>query len=219
MTGYARLHAGGRVHEISGQTLTPFLDEDALRQWRGIGLPYAAVMSEALLANRLIAPVKIAFGDLVRTSGDPRVFMVADETTLKYVPSLGLAEDLGFRSVVKIVEAPDLAGYDASTSLSSFVTCSGKTYVAASGKLYAVSTASGFMVSALPPGTCGRLAVSSDAPRAVLVQVAGRPEVWSLDSGLARHVTTWEKLVQLDGAAPRVLTVTAGALSQIPQAP
>lgn len=220
MTTFARLTAGGRIHAISGTSLVPYFDARALKEGAGVTDPYAAVMSAATVRTYKIDRLRFATGQLVRMRGDERVWAVADGGRLLYVPSFGVTSDIGLNGAVVEVSSDDLAGFTQSGTLSAVVACGGKTYLAASGTLYPFSDASGFSASDLGSAVCGTLKLSTDAPQKIFAQASGTAEVYVLEGGVRRHVTSRQKLSELAGSAsPRVLTVSSASLTPIPIGP
>jgi len=220
MTGYARLTAGGRIHQMSGSTLIPYYDARALKEATGSSAPYAAVLSQAAASSYKIDRLRFGAGQLVRIAGDDRVWLVADGGRILYVPSFGVTADLGLGSTVGQVSSADLAGFAKSGTLSPVVTCSGQVSIAASGTLYRFADASGFTPSDVGAAACKALKRSTDAPQKIFVQAPGAAEVYILEGGVRRHVTSRQKLAELAGtSSARILSVTAGSLAQIPVGP
>jgi len=220
MTSYARLTAGGRIHQMSGSTLIPYFDARALTEATGATAPYAAVLSQAAASAYKVDRLRFGAGQLVRIAGDDRVWLAADGGRILSVPSFGVTADLGLGSTVGQVSAADLAPFAKAGNLSPVVTCSGQTSVAASGTLYRFADASGFAASDVGAALCKTLKRSSDAPQKIFVQASGTAEVYVLVGGVRRHVTSRQKLAELAGtSAARILTVTAGSLAQIPVGP
>ncbi|MCT9002787.1 hypothetical protein [Microbacterium memoriense] len=219
MTMFARVAAGGRVHEMSSASLVPYLDTTALAAYAKPTAPYAAVLSPAALANYRIDPLRTGPGRLVQVRGDDRVWLPVDGGAVLHVPSFGVTDDLGIARSVATITASDLKSWAQAGTLSPVVSCAGKAYLAASGSLYALSDASGLSASPTGAAVCGVLKVSKDAAASAFVQVSGRDEVYALQAGVMRHVTSPSKLVELAGKSPRVLKVTAGTLARFTVGP
>ena len=222
MTVFARRESAGRIHEITGSSLIPYLDDAALKRYTGVSHPFAAVMSARVVAMYRIEPVRSLFapGQLVRAAGDDRVWLLRDGGSLLYVPSFGVTDDLGLSRSVAVVPAADFGAWTQAGTLSPVVSCGGSAYLGASGTLFALGDASGVTVSDVGAAVCGVLRLSPDAAGAVFVKVPGGPEVFALQGGSVRHVTSMATLVQLAGTStPRILVVTEGTRARFPTGP
>lgn len=220
MTSFARLSDGGRIHQIVGAELRPFYDAAAVLARTGSSEPYAAVLPPSVSAKLSAGVLQFAPGTLVAATGDSRVWLAADDGKLLYVPAFGIVDDLGLARTVHTVSTSDFAGLTQVGTLSAVVSCAAQTYIGASGLLYGVSDASGLTPLVLDAGTCGLLKTAGETPTALFLQSVGASEVYALEAGRLRHVTSFAKLAQLAGtSSPRILKVTAATLARFSVGP
>ncbi len=220
MTQYARLAERGLIHRIAGGSLIPYANAAALKADTGARSPYAAVMSAAAVSSYSIARIRFAPAALVRASNDSRVYLPVGGGRLLYVPAFGLVDDLGLSRSVTVVPAASLASWSESGTLSPVVSCGGKAYFAASGTLHRLVDGTKLPLSDLGSAVCDTLRLAKDAPAKAFVQVPGQAEIYLLQNGQSRHVTSFAKLIQLAGTStPRVMSVSADTLGLFPAGP
>ena len=217
MTSYARLTSGGLIHRISGSSLIPYANAAALKADGRPTAPYAAVMTAAAASTYTIERVQFAPGALVRAAGDERVYLPVDGGRLLYVPSFGVVADLGLSSSVTVVSASSLGSWSKAGTLSPAVSCGGKTYFGASGKLVPLSAEAGLTVSGLGATVCQKTVREDGTSSRTFVRADGQEEIYLLQDGRARHVTSMGRLIEIARTpTPSVLTVTSGTLATIP---
>ncbi len=163
------------------------------------------------------AILDVAPGALVRAAGDERVYLPVDGGRLLYVPSFGVVADLGLSSSVTVVSASSLGSWSKAGTLSPAVSCGGKTYFGASGKLVPLSAEAGLTVSGLGATVCQKTVREDGTSSRTFVRADGQEEIYLLQDGRARHVTSMGRLIEIARTpTPSVLTVTSGTLATIP---
>ncbi|MFK3834339.1 hypothetical protein [Microbacterium sp. NPDC087868] len=216
MTSFARVASGGRIHQLSGNSLVPLFDA-ATAKARNAGVtPYAAVMPAAAVTQRKVETrIRFTPGTFIKESGKASVWLPDDAGVLHHLPSWPQAAELGLPSKVgATVSAADIKGYSATDPLSPFVQCGGVNYAAAGGTLHALGGAvpSGFTATRLDAITCGKLKLTGTklSGTAVFVQFGGVGEVFHLINGQYRAVPTADQQKSINGeVAPSVLKTGA----------
>ncbi|MGN7034882.1 hypothetical protein ACTHRI_04780 [Microbacterium algihabitans] len=165
------------------------------------------------------AGAPIVTGMVVKSPSSPELLFGGD-ARVSWIPSAGLASDLGIALDYQVLSASQAASLKKGAALSSWIRCDGKRYIAAEGRLWPIATtaARGFTMTDLEPGACGALDVSTGRSLPVVaVKTSASPDVLVARSGSLHRVTSWDALVSLNGGtAPRILTLSREALKAIP---
>lgn len=183
----------------------------------GVAPGIATVQPQTL--ETLPVGAAIADGQTLRRQSAPELLWI-DGARAIWIPSQGVAADVGIGLGHQVV--PDIAAapYTRGTTLGPWLRCGGRTYFAASGTLHPVSAqaATGFTPIDLGAAACARLRLSTaaDLPT-VFVKSSTSDVVYKIDNGRLRRVSTWVVLLKANGgAAPAIFTVTTDTLSTVP---
>ncbi|WOF24164.1 procyclic acidic repetitive family protein [Microbacterium betulae] len=220
LTNFVRKRAGGALYLIDGSRLDPLYNRAAATTLNGGKWPYAAVMPAAGLKRHGSGEVRFAPGTFLEQNGSVRAYLPTSDRRLVYLPSWGIADEYGLaRGASARVPASTLALYKKTGTLGLFARCGGTPYIAAGGTLRPITSSYGFHVSNLDAATCAQLD-RSNASRlgALYVQGKGRDEVYLLQGGKLRHVTTPAVLNRLGGGKrPLVLSLSAQTVDFLPK--
>lgn len=205
----------GRVFELSGSVRQPILDpttfasEVARRGSSGfVGRIDARAFQAFAEGPTIIAP-----GTLVTEQGSGTVSAVIDDTSLIHIDSFALAAEYGMTRLV-YVPPGTLTGWSSKPgSLSIFAQCGSSTFaVAGRSRSPLDDVPSGFSSTALGDRLCAQIPVSTKLPSGnVFAQFAGASELYAMQSGQLRHVSSWNTLVEMTAAPPRQLWLGAGS--------
>ncbi|OAN41275.1 hypothetical protein A4X16_11385 [Microbacterium sp. H83] len=185
--------------------------------WQSVskGTPgYVAYMPSTPAKALPNGPAIIAANTLVRAASSGDVQLALPSGSLLRIPSFALAAEFGATTYAILPDASLAANPRLSGSLSPMVQCGTTTYIAAAGRLTAVTgTALGGVTPVkLSAEECGGFTVSSSTLASPLFfQVAGSPEVYTLDGGKLRHVRSYALLQELNGSRPLSLVAWSRA--------
>ena len=214
--------------QVAGQPEIYLLQNDQARhigsmaklvELAGSSSPRVLTVTDGTLAlyPKGAAILDVAPGALVRAAGDDRVYLPVDGGRLLYVPSFGVVADLGLSASLTVVSASSLGSWSQVGTLSPAVSCGGKTYFGASGKLVPLSAEAGLTVSDLGATVCQKTVREDGTSSRTFVRADGQEEIYLLQDGRARHVTSMGRLIEIARTpTPSVLTVTSGTLATIP---
>lgn len=220
MTNFVRVKAGGALYLIDGSRLDRVYDRAAATALNGGSWPYAAVMSSARVKAFGTGETRFAPGVFVEQTGSTRAYLPTSDRRLVYLPVWGLASDYGFtRGISARASASTLSLYAKSGTLGLFARCDGKPFIATDGTLRPISSSSGFPVTTLDSATCRTLDRSSASRLGtIFVQGRGQDEVYVLQSGRLRHVTSPAVLMRLGGGVkPEVLALDPQTVGYLPK--
>lgn len=215
---FVKTASSEKVYVVRDGAIAHVPSYDALVRVAGGSSVRILSLAKGSLSQFAEEPFDAAFaaGKLVVAAGDPRVWLSAGDGRVLYLPSFGVASDLGLSGSVTRVTPGELKAYRQAGTLSAIVGCGGVAYLGASGSLYRVPEGAGFSTIDLGTAVCARLTLSSQKASTLFVKTASSPDVYVLRKGKAEHVPTVQRLVELGGGKmPRILTVTAGTLSQL----
>ncbi len=160
-------------------------------------------------------PVR-ADGTLLKGSA-PAVYIL-NGGSLLYLPSFALSEELGLGSSFTQISDAEMAKLGSvGAPIGLWSTCAGKTYFSASRVSHEVSSAAGFPVSGLSPGTCARLDLSGTAVSKVFVKGSGATVYVAMD-GTFRPIGSWPRLIsEAGGVVPTILRIADATLAGLPK--
>lgn len=197
----------------------PVLAWGLLVQANGGAAPSIATVQPATLAAFPTGPA-MADGQVVKLSTSPDIMFVSGQTAFR-IPSAGVATDLGVSLAFTLLSAEAFSGMTKGPDVGPIVACAGQTYLASSGGLWPISanvmpTTSVVQLSA---AACARLDLKAGGAKdRVFVKSASSGDVYVVEGGSAKHVTSWAKLVALAGTgSPQILTLSANSLAMLPK--
>lgn len=158
----------------------------------------------------------VATGSLIKSAGNPNVYLTDAHDRMTRVASFGTTDSLGITGYRTVPDSV-LAGYTKTAgSLSRVVVCKSAPYIALKGTLYRLTSGgvTGLAVTNLRDTTCAGLTFSKNgAISKVFIKVADKAPVYYLTGGKYREVTSWNQLVGLNGgSAPTIHTVNSAEL-------
>lgn len=190
-----------------------------LLQANGGAAPSITTLRSATLATFPTGPV-LADGQVVKLSASADIMFVSGTTAYR-LPSAGVADDLGIGLAFTLLTVEAFEGLTKGSDVGPFVACAGQTYLAGSGDLWPVAAqvAPAPAVVALSAAACARLDQQSGAARdGIFVKTSSSGDVYMVEGGAAKHVTSWAKLLQLaGGTAPQIITLSTSSLAVIPK--
>ncbi len=197
----------------------PVLAWSLLVQANGGAAPSIATVQPATLSAFPTGPA-MADGQVVKLSTSPDIMFVSGQTAFR-IPSAGVAADLGVSLAFTLLSAEAFSGMTKGPDVGPIVACAGQTYLAASGGLWPISATAMPTTSVvqLSAAACARLDLKAGGAKdRVFVKSATSGDVYVVEGGSAKHVTSWAKLVALAGTgSPQILTVSANSLSMLPK--
>lgn len=193
----------------------------------GTGSPSILVLPDALFATTTIGHPVLRPGVLVKPTASPEVYLVDGTTSLVYVDSLAVARQVG-RSAIVSLPGSAFNGYGTIATLSPVVTCGGTPYVGLGNRLRqrapVAADPPGLPVTALATVTCRALAATSSAPRPagpIFVKSESSSTVYFVDGQTKRPISSWSRLVALNGVPgePVIVTLSARTVATLPTGP
>jgi hypothetical protein len=166
-------------------------------------------------------PPAQAIGSLMRTSGNPSVYVIDGFGRKVPLASFDHAYEAGFTGAVQWVDDGALDGYTTAPATMTYgVTCNGTNYVSAGGSLHPVgpSVASlyPFAFTALDPRTCAQTTVGKPATQFIRLATGS---IYLLEAGQKRPVTSMDRYAALGGPAVGYLDVSSGFAAGFPVGP
>ncbi|WP_395243738.1 hypothetical protein ACGGZK_16660 [Agromyces sp. MMS24-K17] len=213
------------VYMISGGVARPIDAMDTLIVLNANRSPVIVTMGvPALSAIPRGAPL-LKPGALVKSAASPQVYMVDGTSRLVPVGSFGVAAELG-SSGYSTQSNERLAGYTPSSDLLRIVLrCgpSGAFVIGGQGMIWRIADPGGLGLAAtlLDPLTCGALPASpTSTPGAFFAKDPNLATVFQLRDGQKRPVTSWDRLLVLNGGAqPTIVPISGPSLATIPTGP
>lgn len=206
------------VAVIEGGALRPALTWSALLAHNGGAAPTVTTLSGGIRTS-LPAGAPIVTGLVVKSTSSPELSWGGDKR-LSWIPTVGLAQDLGIVLDYRTVPDAQAATLSKGAPMTSWIRCADVLYFGAEKRLWPVSAnaARGFVPTDLEAGACGALSrESTTALGVVATKVAGAADVFIARDGALRRVTSWSALVALNGGtAPRVFTISREAAAAMP---
>ncbi|WP_314095455.1 hypothetical protein [Microbacterium foliorum] len=180
--------------------------------------PTVATVQAATLAAVPVGSV-IADGQIARGQSSPDLLWI-DGARALWIPSEGLAADIGIGIAHQVVPDAAIAPYARGVTLSPWLRCAGRAYFAASGTMWPVSAQAfaGITPIDLGAAACARLRLGTSAELpAVFVKSSSADSVYKIENGKARRISAWDALLRANaGVAPTIVTVKPATLSSIP---
>lgn len=189
------------VYQLSGTTKR-YIPNMTVFNWVTRNSPtFIARMSSRGAGELTAGPSLLKPRTAFRESSATAVWFAVDDTTMVR-STAGMAAEYGSGSVQVIANGSLTASPQVPGGLKPFATCGGSTFLAASGKLHPVTGTDygGFTPTPLPSSACPHFAASGTGVAAkFFVKRSGLPEVYVLEGGKLRHVTSYDLLKKLNG--------------------
>jgi len=196
------IEAGKRRHALSW---------DALVNANGGTAPQILTVKPATL-SAIAVGAPMAEGLIVKSTDADPLYVVSD-STLHWIPSMGIASDIGLGLNYQRFAPATVAALPRGQDVGIWVRCNKKTYLGAGGSLWPLSAQAEKGISAvyLPRiPICRGLQLQSEVQQRVYLKSAAASEVYLIENGKARWVPTWDKLLASNGGSvPRIHTVSA----------
>ncbi|GAA3927441.1 hypothetical protein GCM10022383_03090 [Microbacterium soli] len=211
---FARLAAGGTIHQIEGRTLVPLYDDAAATAANDGVLPFAAVMAPAQQKSFTVRPrVQFAPGQFVSSSGSDKVYLATQDGRTLHVPTWDLIKDMGLPRTKITVPAAALDHYSGG-ELQPVVQCAGVFYAPSGTGMRRLSSGNttGIAETSLDASACARLRLETTPTISQLfVRFAGTDAVLHVAGGVTRHVATTDQVRALNGGYyPPIMELSAG---------
>jgi hypothetical protein len=223
VTGQAFVLGAGNptVYGVKGGTASGVPTWSALLALNGGATPQILPITAETLATIPIGAPYLAPASLVRSAGNPTIYLVDGADRMVAVASFATTAALGVNSWSPASDA-SIAKYTSTTTLTRLVTCNGASYFAAGGRLNALSGtgATGFPATELSGGTCSTLPQGGAPLSRVFVKTANDSTVFFVEAGTRRPISSWNRAVELNGGpAVTVLVDSPNGLSDVPVGP
>jgi hypothetical protein len=209
------------VYGIKGGTANAVPTWSALLALNGGSAPRILSITAETLRGIPVGAPYLAPASLVRSAGNPMIYLIDGADRMVSVASFATTAALGVRSWSQASDA-SIAKYTPTTTLTRLVTCKGASYFAAGGRLNALSGTggTGYTATELTGGTCSALPQGGAPVARVFVKAANNATVFVIEAGTRRPVSSWNRLVELNGGpAVRVLVDAPNGLADIPVGP
>lgn len=195
------------VYRLSGTTKR-YIPNAAVFDWvTKDSSRFVARMSAAGAGKLTAGPTLLKPRTQFREGSATAVWFAVDDTTIVRAPA-GTPGEYGAGGVQVVANGALKASPQLTGNLQPFATCGTATFLAASGRLHPVTGTDfgGMVPTVLPSSACKYFTASGTGVSArFFVQRSGYPQVYVLEAGKLRHVTTYDLLKKLNGS--RALTV------------
>lgn len=163
-------------------------------------------------------------GTLVKSTGDPQIYMIDGLNSKVPVSAFEITSELGINGWSTVSDTSLLSSYSTTAKpLNVVVNCGASYYFGVRGQLWTMNSANGFGLASTPLDgtTCSALPHSAVATGpAFFIKTAADSTVYVLSAGTKRPVSSWNNAVILNGgASPVIATVGDYSLSTIPTGP
>lgn len=209
----------GTVFQIISGTRNTIWTWTQLLATTGGSTPAIIVLNPGTIARIPMTQYSLQPGTVGRTVADTSVFVIDGRGRIP-VHSLTTTSELGLPNWTYL-DSGTLSNYSVTSGvLTRVVTCGSTTYIGIGGVLHAISSASvtGIPTTSLSSTTCARMSAAPDpAVSHVYAIEAGNATIYQISGGEKHPVSSWARLLQLNGGTPPAYFATvAGGLGDIP---
>ncbi len=212
--GYVKGAATDTVFRVSGTIARPVVSYPAFVALGGGQAPAITVVADDVAAALPKGAVLLQPGGLVIDSAGA-VSLVDGTTGLVHLPSFTTAANLGLQGAYPPIDSATVAAYPrAALNLSTLLSCAGTIYLGRGGVYQHVTTlgSSALPVTILSDLTCSTLPIAATSSGAVSTEVfamaEGAPTVYRVTATSKQPVTSWSRLIELNGGKPDPVIAT-----------
>jgi GH25 family lysozyme M1 (1,4-beta-N-acetylmuramidase) len=218
---FAKTPSSPVVFRMDKRTLREIPDLSTLTQL-GLGsVPYIYSLAPLTLDSMNKGPALLPLGKLVVGETSPMVYLVDGADKLLQLEDFRIATSLGVTGYTRLSQTA-LAPYTSSATLQPVVRCGSVTYLGYNGALWKLPTTTPtaqLLSRALEASTCSALPPTvGTLNTTVFVKALDSPSVYLMADGKKRPVTSWSRLVELNGggSSPVIAEYSRTALDPVP---
>ncbi|MFF1251252.1 lysozyme [Pseudarthrobacter sp. NPDC058329] len=218
---FAKTPSSPVVFRVDKKTLREIPDLSTLSQLGSGSVPYIYSLAPLTLDSMNKGPALLPLGKLVVGETSPVVFLVDGADKLLQLEDFRIAKSLGVNGYSRISQS-SLAPYTSSGTVQPVVRCGSVTYLGYNGSLWklpATTPTAQLLSRTLAASTCSALPPTVGTLNStVFVKALDSPTVYVLADGKKRPVTSWSRLVELNGggSSPVMAEYSRTALDPVP---
>ncbi len=218
---FAKSPSSPVVFRIEKKTLREVPDLSTLIQLGTGSVPYIYSLAPTTLDSMNKGPTLLPLGKLVVGETSPVVYLTDGADKLLQLEDFRITNSLGVSGYTRVPQLA-LAPYMSSTTVQPVVRCGSVTYLGYNGSLWKLpnTTSTAHLLSrTLEASTCSALPPTvGTLSSTIFVKALDAPTVYLMADGKKRPVTSWSRLVELNGGGslPVIAEYSRSALDPIP---